>query len=517
VAKLLEEGYDMAELKTFSWLARQSLLLTFFCPIVQLTRRSIVALLVLTSQFVLADGASARVFVCNGATGFLTGNSVPSVAYFDVGSPPEIPSVVNTIDTGGNPQAVAIALNRWVCVCNAEGTVSVIDGLHPTDPFATVPVGSNPISIAIAADKYACVHNIHDGTVSVFDVTNPLGPVSTVTVTEMFRFYRVFPVSTLAIAANKYVCVCNPNANTVAVFDATNPSGPVSIVNVGDFPIAIAIAQGKYACVCNQNDNTVSVFDATNPASGVTTVDVGNHPIAVAIAGDRYACVCNLYGHTVSIFDVTNPSGGVVTVEVGYYPHVIAIAGDVYACVGNNYYNVSVFNVTNLPPGIAPTVSVPGNPVAIAIDDNQYAFVSQVYGPFVSFFDATNPPPYASGFFAGSRPIAMAILPLPPVVEQPEAFTGAIHRYGSRGTLRMKWKRSPSPDIQRYVIFACGKRIASIPAQNELKYKIHLHSPCLKKKHLSKEYLYHLHEKYKIRAVNIDGLASEFVQLDVKE
>jgi DNA-binding beta-propeller fold protein YncE len=81
--------------------------------------------------------------------------------------------------------------------------------------------------------------------------------------------------------------------------------------------------------------------------------------------------------------------------------------------------------------------------------------------------------------------------------------------------LKSTWKKSPSPHINKYQIFAYNKKIKTIRAHHTLCSWIHLH-PHHVPHHFSKKYREYVHHKYAIRAVDKTGHASTFVPLIVK-
>jgi hypothetical protein len=105
--------------------------------------------------------------------------------------------------------------------------------------------------------------------------------------------------------------------------------------------------------------------------------------------------------------------------------------------------------------------------------------------------------------------------PTPPAA--PSKFVGKITRHPKKHTfkIKMEWKKSASSGVVSYEIYAFKKLVAAIPASS-LKYKKHLHSHFLYKKHIPKKYKHHLDKKYQIRAVSTTGLKSPFVHLEVK-
>ena len=201
------------------------------------------------------------------------------------------------------------------------------------------------------------------------------------------------------------------------------------------------------------------------------------------------------------------------TVGVGINPTAIAIAQDTLVCVVcTGAGRVTVFDV--LHPSMTPSsVGVGSNPVAIAIAENRFAYVCNKDDNTVTVLDPSNPS--SQSFYIGVSPVAVAIL-TPPVVEKPRAFKGKIHRHGTEGTLKMKWKQSASPDIASYEIFAYSDCIASIPAGGPFRFKRHLHSPYLLRACLPEKFIHQLENKYRIRAVNANGVVSAIEFLKIK-
>jgi hypothetical protein len=167
--------------------------------------------------------------------------------------------------------------------------------------------------------------------------------------------------------------------------------------------------------------------------------------------------------------------------------------------------------------GVSPTVGVGNLPVAIAIADNRWACVCNNGSDTVSIFDAIHPfLSSVSTVVVGKEPLAIAIQKTKPA--SPKKFKGKVrHKFRlHEGTLCTTWKRSSSPDIAFYEIFAFGKRIATIPATSPRKFCKKLKSPYLCKKHLPKKFFHKLEKKYRIRAINADGVASSYKRLKVE-
>jgi PKD repeat protein len=103
----------------------------------------------------------------------------------------------------------------------------------------------------------------------------------------------------------------------------------------------------------------------------------------------------------------------------------------------------------------------------------------------------------------------------------PTHFQGRVvlhHKHNHktrRADLKTSWHHSKSTTVKQYEIFARNKRVAKIPVFSNTAKTLRLdphHFP----NHVSKKYRLYLHNKYKIRAVAIDGTASSFTNLKVK-
>jgi DNA-binding beta-propeller fold protein YncE len=103
----------------------------------------------------------------------------------------------------------------------------------------------------------------------------------------------------------------------------------------------------------------------------------------------------------------------------------------------------------------------------------------------------------------------------------PTHFQGRVvlhHKHNHktrRADLKTTWRNSESTTVKQYEIFARNKRVSKISVFDKPHKTLHLH-PHHFPSHVSKKYRLYLHDKYKIRAVDIDGTASPFTKLRVK-
>ena len=102
------------------------------------------------------------------------------------------------------------------------------------------------------------------------------------------------------------------------------------------------------------------------------------------------------------------------------------------------------------------------------------------------------------------------LVPLPPA-----SFTGIKAKKRNDLFLNTRWEESETGGIVRYEIFARNKLMKQISSNKKTKIRIRLR-PRHHVKYLSKKYRCYLHDKYKIRAIGTNGVASPFIRLNVE-
>ena len=108
------------------------------------------------------------------------------------------------------------------------------------------------------------------------------------------------------------------------------------------------------------------------------------------------------------------------------------------------------------------------------------------------------------------------------LLSAPFEFVGEIKKvWDSKfGTKRLKlhtsWQKPLLTDISRYEIFAGNKRIAKINLNHHRRFVKYLHPDSFMKEHRH-PYKKFLNKKYKIRAVNSDGIPSNFTHLKIRK
>jgi DNA-binding beta-propeller fold protein YncE len=97
----------------------------------------------------------------------------------------------------------------------------------------------------------------------------------------------------------------------------------------------------------------------------------------------------------------------------------------------------------------------------------------------------------------------------------PRHFKGKVVIHHDKVKLKTTWKHSTSTTVRQYEIYAHNTKVATIPVFEKPHKKLCLH-PRHVPSHISKDYRRYLHRKYRIRAVDIFGSPSTFINLKVK-
>jgi YVTN family beta-propeller protein len=243
--------------------------------------------------------------------------------------------VTTTINTGTNPQAVAVnPVTNKIYVANYySDNVTVIDGA--TNGTITVSAGDGPNAVVVnpVTNKIYTVNATSNNITVIDGATNN---TTTVSAGDGPYAVAVNPVT------NK-IYVANYGSSNVTVIDgATNGTTTVS---AGDGPCAVALNPvTNKIYVANWNSNNVTVIDgATNDT---TTVSAGTNPLAVAVNPVTNKIYVANYGSS-NVTVVDGATNGTITVSAGDSPHAIAlnpVTNKIY--VANDYSdNVTVITV----------------------------------------------------------------------------------------------------------------------------------------------------------------------------
>ena len=425
--------------------------------------------------------------------------------------------------------------------------------------------------IALTKDgKTAFVADYDHPQVYKIDLTTPTNPtVATISLPDIDATEAYFCAVT---PDGNTVFVPTADNDTVYWFDVSDPS-TVHTIGVGSGPEGIAITpDGTYAYVANSRSNTVSVINVENKTVEAI-IDVGLCPWRVAISpdGKKVYVACQHSGN-ISVITVGETTSVLLLDTLIYYPSWIAITPDGTKAFVSDWSS-HVYPITL---GDTPTVTTITNtdfhsPYALAITPDQapMALFTVAYRGMTVDFDAsgsTTPEgtiesyawdfgdgnidvgasPTTSHAYGSSGTFSVTLVVTnsqgtsteqtftgqmvsnnggPSALAQqdvviptaPPQFVGKakIHAKAKKLFLKTTWQQSPSQDIVRYEIFARRKRIETIVVPGHLKDVIRLHPHHIPHKHLSKKYRLYLSNKYKIRAVNAQGVPSPFTPISV--
>lgn len=499
--------------------------------------------------------------------------------YTSVVIPISIPSDTTgtAVSVGTFPQGVAITPDGTkALVANWDSAdVTVLDiTQQPLLPGYSVPAGIGANAVAITPDgSVALVANFYDNSVSVFDMTKtPIEPVATVSVGNGPNGIAITPDGTKALVGNFY-------DGTVSVLDI-QPSVHLSYsvpVGAGAWFIAVT-PDGTKALVSNAQDGTVSVLDLTQSTIGSGyTVSIGYWPTGIAITPDGSKALVASRENTVRVLDLTQPTiGGGYSVPVGSAPMAISVTPDgkrAYV-VNSDGQTVSVLDLTQTPIIAAHDpipLSVSGFGIATTPDQAPTSlFTASVSGLTVTFDGSGSSSPvgnvkeYIWNFGDGSDPVTTTgpavshsyvrsgeysvsltvvndagtstevtftgqtisnhglpraqstqTITLDPLA--PPSFRGKVHldKHNYKILLETYWKPSADMNTWRYEIFANSKKIAVIDANSGDHATIELH-PHHFPPRISDKYRVFLDNKYSLRSVNTEGVASALTPLRLK-
>lgn len=389
--------------------------------------------------------------------------------------------LTNTAQTpisGGfqEPFGIAITPNGKTAYVTNSTTNQVIP-INLTSNTAGTPISgfNGPTTIAITPDeKTAYVTNLGSNVV-IIDITSN-------TITTSIPVNNIAPA--IAITPDGKTLYVGTFDDTVVPINTTtnSPGTPIALSSIppsSSLPWNAAISpDGTKLYVVNLNKSVTIINTQTN--TRITTLDFGSSgATCVAITPDGTTAYVTLTTDSsiVPINTATNAVGSPISMGItDSSPYGIAISPD-----GKTAYVVLAGINSVMPVDLATRTTLTPIPV-------------------------------------GTNPLNIAIAAttsLPP--EAPKKFKGKLihHKPGhkARATLKTRWQASSSSNIARYEIFAYNKRIASIAGRAPLRYKKHLHSNYLWHTHIPKKYLRHINKKYRIRAVNDDGIASTFTKL----
>lgn len=394
----------------------------------------------------------------------------------------------------GDPVGIAVMPDgSKVYVTQTQGAVVVIDAATNTIVGSPIPVGASPQSIAILPNgTKAYVGNFSGDSVSVIDTVTNTVIGSPIPVGAGPKSIAITPDGSKAYVTNSI-------DDDVVIIDTATDTVIGSPIGVGLAPFGIAVTpDGTKVYVCNSNSGTVSVID--------TSTNLVIATIPAISETDAPQCVA------------ITPNGAKAYVTVDHPPAAnssISLRKDPPSAQNSV---IVIDTVTNTV--IGTPIPVGFNPIGVAITpDGSRAYVC-IGDSTVVVIDTTTDSIIDSPIPVGLFPYLIAIGPLAEQPQPPSHFKGIIkrhiHSYWRKTTLYMKWKKSPSSNIDHYEILASGRVIASIQASGPLKFHKRL-QPYVLDERLSHDYLHYLKDKYRIRAVTSDGLMSSLKKLKIED
>jgi YVTN family beta-propeller protein len=425
-----------------------------------------------------------------------------TVSVVDITTPPPASTPAPTISVGLGPLDIAITPDgSQACVANStSNTASIID--LNTEDAVSVPVGNDPRAVAITPDgSKACVANIGNGTVSIIDLTS----LSTTSVDV-----GLFPRFTAITLDSSQAYVCNFGSSSVSIIDLST-SSVTHTVSVGSRPFQVAMTpDGSKACV--------TCFD-----TGLEIIDIGTHLVTTIPITDGVSSIAITPDGTRACI-VGGPTGFCIvhlaTATIDYLPvgnntTVVAVTPDgAMACVATAFPgSLAIIDLSTLT--IFP-ISIGQQNLNIAITpDSTKVCVTDALGTDLFIVNLATREYTSVPIGKSPSGIAIRAVALPSTnPDKPSKFIGTIRKHKSgKSVLHTKWRRSLSHDVVQYEIFAYNTKIASIASSSKRSYAKKLHSPFLYCHRLPQKFLHRLHKKYKIRAVNTDGMASPFTHL----
>ncbi|MEP7182914.1 MAG: beta-propeller fold lactonase family protein [Betaproteobacteria bacterium] len=251
--------------------------------------------------------------------------------------------VVNIIDVGWGPRAIAIAANGGAVYVGHywSDTVSVIDVRNQV-VSGTIAAGNGPRGLALSPDG---------GTLYV--ANNVAGTVSVVNTAQLTV------VATIPVALNPWGVAVSPDGSKV--FVANGQSNSVSVINahtnrvvdsvaVGARPFGLVVSpDGSKVYVANFLSDSVSVIDtASDIVVATVIVDSGPYGLALSLDGSRLYATTDQ--NTVSVVD-TGTNSKILSIPVGNRPLGIAVTPDGKRAYVTNYLDgrISIIDLaTNL-------------------------------------------------------------------------------------------------------------------------------------------------------------------------
>lgn len=427
-----------------------------------------------------------------------------------------------------------IAKTAYV-VNSGDNTVTPID-MESNRALQPILVGPQPFCICL--DRYgykAYVANHGDNTISVIDTktgtvekTIPAGAhISAMTIT---------PDGSMLYATNLY-------ENTILSLDLENCTLG-NLFPVGNRPVGIACARdGKKAYVINEGEKSITVLDLTSKTPSVS-IALTTTPFAIALApDDKTAYVTSpLEGTLTSINLISNQIQSVFSVAASAFGLAItpdqppvasftatnAKLGSPILCDASSSYSpvgtiVSYhWNFGDRSENCSVTTS---NPVVRHTyrKDGKYRVTLSVTNSAGTTYDSETFTGQMMTNSAGESAVCSrsVVIEVDSPTKPPSKFIGTVEPYRNGRFIKYKvltnWKKSSSPGVVYYEIFADDKRIAVIPHKQPSLFSIEGRCRSATKDAPFIPDISQLKKKYQIRSVTFGMNKSPFIPLTIKQ
>jgi len=257
------------------------------------------------SEPIDVSSLAARIFVVHPGSGSEPG----AISVLDVATQ----EVIDTIEVGVEPSALAIAGTRAYVANFGSDSVSIVD-LMTHEVIGTIEEIATPTAIALdPAGTRAYVVDA-GGAVMVID-TATLSVIATVAVGSS-------PGAIALAPGGSFLYVTNRGSNTVSRLDLAS-NEVTATIPVGSMPSGVAFHPGGRAYVTNTLSDSVSVIDAAT-STVVATIPVGAGPTGVAAAPDGAELYVSSFG-SASISRINPDSNTVIgTIPFPTIPYGVA-------------------------------------------------------------------------------------------------------------------------------------------------------------------------------------------------
>jgi YVTN family beta-propeller protein len=245
-------------------------------------------------------------------------------------------NTTTTLPYIGQPEKFAVnAITDKIYVCNANNTISVIDGAANTiDTLLLIPNPASPEGIALnPATNRIYVSNAGDNTVIEID-----GATRDTAVIPV----GVFPGGLAVNPVTNKIYVCNRTSNTVSIIDGITHA--VASVTAGTLPYMAAVNPvTNKIYVANNNSDNITIIDGSNNTA--VNIAGGDRPYSVAVnTVTNKVYVANYNSNNITVID--GATNATMTIPAGTNANSIAVdatTNKVY-CSNFNGNNLTVIS-----------------------------------------------------------------------------------------------------------------------------------------------------------------------------